>query len=287
MFAVIGKKIVDRLNGNAAFNAANDSGKTQELFNSSFPLTNTSGWSFIDPPTNVSISTSGNLRVEGGNDPLDAGNPIVSSALESLPANKTYIATIKYNAPFYSIRVNVGTTTYGNDVVSGEWLPKTGFSEYVTYSFTFKSDDIFSDNFYINFELDKASPVSNRTFLLSFASVKEVGDKKVFPVIIPQEVDYPAVTYEITNVTNFMSKGASLNSCNLSVRLACFADSYGTTYNQAKAIVEALDLYSVTYTEDGQSYTAKFRFIDLDDEYYKNAEKFYKNINFDCLIIKN
>ena len=287
MFAVIGKKIVDRLNGNAAFNVANDSGKTQELFNASFPLSSTYGWSWTDPPTDVSVTSEGNLKIVGGTSPLDVGNPIVSAGMLDLPARTKYIATIKYNAPFYPIRVNIGTTTYGSDVLQGEWLPKTTLSEYITYSFTFESNDTFIDTFYINFELDQDEPGTNRAFILSYASVKEIGDKKVFPVIIPQEVDYPAVTYEITNVTNFMSKGASLNSCNLSVRLACFADSYGTTYNQAKAVVEALDLYSVTYTEDGQSYTAKFRFIDLDDDYYKNAEKFYKNINFDCLIIKN
>jgi len=113
------------------------------------------------------------------------------------------------------------------------------------------------------------------------------GNNSVFPVIIPQEEDYPCTTYEITNVSNFLSKGGSLNSCDVSIRIACFADSYNTTYNQAKAAVEALDLYEVTYTEDSVSYTAKFRFLDLDDDYFKTPEKFYKNVNFNCLIIKN
>jgi len=113
------------------------------------------------------------------------------------------------------------------------------------------------------------------------------GSHKVFPVIIPQGTNYPATTYEIMNVSNFMSKGSSLNSCNVSIRIACFADSYITTYNQSKAVVEALDLTTTTYTEDGVSYTAKFRFEGLDDEYFKSAEKFYKNVIFDCLIIKN
>ena len=113
------------------------------------------------------------------------------------------------------------------------------------------------------------------------------GSNKVFPVIIPQGVLYPATTFEIMNVSNFISKGNSLNSCDVSIRLACFSDDYLTTYNQAKAAVDALDLFEVTYTEDGISYTAKFRFETLDDEYFKGAEKFYKNINFNCLIIKN
>jgi hypothetical protein len=84
-----------------------------------------------------------------------------------------------------------------------------------------------------------------------------------------------------------MSKGSSLNSCDVSVNIACFADDYATTYNQAKAVVDALDLYEVSYTEVGQSYTAKFRFENLDDEYFKTPEKFYKNLTFNCLIIKN
>lgn len=113
------------------------------------------------------------------------------------------------------------------------------------------------------------------------------GSSKVFPVIIPQGVTYPSTTFEIMDVSNFLSKGGSLNSCDVSIRIACFADSYLTTYNQAKAVVEALDMVTVTYTEDSVSYTAKFRFETLDDEYFKNAEKFYKNIIFNCLIIKN
>jgi len=112
------------------------------------------------------------------------------------------------------------------------------------------------------------------------------GSNKVFPVIIPQGVSYPCSTFEITNVSNFLSKGGSLNSCDVSIRIACFADTYNATYNQAKAAVEALDLYEVEYTEDGTDYIAKFRFLDLDDDYFKTPEKFYKNVNFNCLIYK-
>ena len=118
-----------------------------------------------------------------------------------------------------------------------------------------------------------------------FTSVN--GSNKVFPVVIPQGVTYPCTTFEISNVSNFLSKGSSLNSCDVSIRIACFADTYTVTYNQAKAVVEALDLYEVTYIEDGVSYVAKFRFIDLDDDYFNTPEVFYKNINFNCLIIKN
>ncbi len=37
------------------------------------------------------------------------------------------------------------------------------------------------------------------------------GSDKVFPVIIPQGVVYPATTFEIMNVSNFISKGSSFN----------------------------------------------------------------------------
>jgi len=113
------------------------------------------------------------------------------------------------------------------------------------------------------------------------------GDDKVFPVIINQTTSYPATIYSIEDVSNFISKGNSLDSCDVVVRVACFADSYATTYNQGKAIVESLDLYSVTYTEDGQSYTAKFNFSSLSDEYHNTAEVYYKDLFFNCLIIKN
>ena len=113
------------------------------------------------------------------------------------------------------------------------------------------------------------------------------GNNRVFPVIVSQgDNPFPCTTYEITNVSNFLSKGSSLNSCDVTIRLACFADTYNQTYNQAKAAVEALDLYEVEYTEDSVDYVAKFRFIDLDDDYFKTSEKFYKNIIFNCLIIK-
>jgi hypothetical protein len=112
------------------------------------------------------------------------------------------------------------------------------------------------------------------------------GNNRVYPVIIPQLSNFPCTTFEITNVSNFLSKGGSLNSCDVSIRLACFADTYISTYNQAKAAVEALDLYEVEYTEDSVDYVAKFRFLDLDDDYFKTSEKFYKNVNFNCLIIK-
>ena len=119
------------------------------------------------------------------------------------------------------------------------------------------------------------------------AFVSANGTNNVFPVRIPQTQSYPCTIYEITNVSNFMSKGSSLDSCNVDITISTFSESYATTYNQAKACVESLDLFSVTYTEDSQSYTAKFNFESLSDEYHNSAEVFYKNINFNCLIIKN
>lgn len=113
------------------------------------------------------------------------------------------------------------------------------------------------------------------------------GAAKVYPVRISEESSYPATTYEIRDVDNFISKGSSLDSCNVSIGINCFALDYNTTYLQAKAAVEALDLYSVTYTEDSVSYTAKFNFESLSDEYFNTPKVFYKEIIFNCLIIKN
>ena len=113
------------------------------------------------------------------------------------------------------------------------------------------------------------------------------GSNKVFPVIMSQTASYPATTYRIEDVDNFISKGSSLESCNVTIRISCLAETYITTYNQSKAVVEALDLYKVVYVEDAQSYTAKFNFSSLTDEYHETAEVYYKDIIFNCLIIKN
>ena len=194
MFAVIGKKIVDKLNGNANFNAANDSGKSQELLNATFPLSDTSDWNWQDPPTEVTLSQSGFLLIQGGTDPADTGNPMVSTGF-TVSKDKEYLVRVTYNAPYYPIRFKIGTTVYGNDVYDGEYLPKTTLSGYQDFNFTFKADISTSiDQFYLNAELDKSLVGGFRNFIISSASVKEVGDKKVFPVIIPQEVDYPATT---------------------------------------------------------------------------------------------
>lgn len=113
------------------------------------------------------------------------------------------------------------------------------------------------------------------------------GNNKVFPVIINQTTSYPATTYRIEDVDNFITKGSSLESCNVTIRISCMSPIYSTTYSQSKAIVGALDLYKVVYTEDSQAYTAKFNFSSLTDEYHETAEVYYKDIIFNCLIIKN
>lgn len=113
------------------------------------------------------------------------------------------------------------------------------------------------------------------------------GNNKVFPVRVSQEAQYPATTYEIRDVDNFLSKDSSLKSCNVRIGINCFATDYTTTYSQAKAVIESLDLYSITYTEDSVSYTAKFNFDSLSDEYFNTPEVFYKEIIFNCLIYKN
>ena len=113
------------------------------------------------------------------------------------------------------------------------------------------------------------------------------GSNKVFPVIMSQTASYPATIYRIEDVDNFISKGSSLESCNVTIRISCLAENYITTYDQSKAVVEALDLYQVVYVEDAQAYTAKFNFSSLNDEYHESAEVYYKDIIFNCLIIKN
>mgnify|MGYP003132175243 FL=1 len=113
------------------------------------------------------------------------------------------------------------------------------------------------------------------------------GNNKVFPVRVSQDAPYPATTYEIRDVDNFLSKDSSLKSCNVRIGINCFATDYTTTYSQAKAVIESLDLYSITYTEDSVSYTAKFNFDSLSDEYFNTPEVFYKEIIFNCLIYKN
>jgi len=118
-----------------------------------------------------------------------------------------------------------------------------------------------------------------------FTSVN--GSNKVFPVIMNQTASYPATTYRIEDVDNFIAKGSSLDSCNVSIRISCLSPIYSTTYEQSKAVVNALDLYKVLYTEGTQSYTAKFNFSSLTDEYHETAEVYYKDIMFNCLIIKN
>lgn len=277
MFAVIGKKIVEKLNSSSDFNTANGSDKPELITNNTF--VNTLGWAAV----NGSIRASGGVLIlERPTDISNTNNPTTYFQTSALTNGKKYLCNITYTTYHKDVIANIShQSVNGNDIYDGVTLPK-GPNRKVAFEFEGTGTFV-----YFNFQIESEDFGAQVLASIDEISIKEVGDKKVFPVIIPQEVGYPAVTYEITNVTNFMSKGSSLKSCNVSIRLSCFADSYGTTYNQAKAIVEALDLYSVTYTEDGQSYTAKFRFIDLDDEYFKNAEKFYKNIIFDCLIIKN
>ena len=274
MFAVIGQKINDRLKGNTNFVNANGKTLGSELISNN-TWNDTTGWAKYPPAAPIILSVeNNNLKTLTGafNTKANAYTTI------SVQQDKTYFCEYSYNSS-YQTSVNVGTSELGSEIYEGE-LKSAGTG---TVSFTFTATS--TATYYVNFT--NHSTVANSFGLLTAISVKEITSAKVFPVIIPQGTGYPATTYEIANVTNFMSKGSSLESCDVSVNISCFADGYGTTYNQAKAVVEALDLYQVTYTEDGQSYTAKFRFMNLDDEYYKKPEKFYKNLTFNCLIIKN
>lgn len=278
MFAVIGQKIVDRLSSWGNFVRVNGQAGSELIPNPDFE-TGISNWTTGPTPPRFLFYDSAQKAMT-----VDTQGVLFAEAntLIQLTQGKKYAVSYTYSS-IHSVSAKI---IYDNVASPVYEETKPASTHAVTSSFVFTATATAYHTF--TFVNNSSAPSADGT--LYSASVKEVvtdGSEKVFPVIIPQGTNYPAVTYEISNVSNFMSKGSSLNSCNLSVRIACFADGYGTTYNQAKAIVEALDLYSVSYTEDGQSYTAKFRFIDLDDEYFKNAEKFYKNINFDCLIIKS
>lgn len=275
MFAVIGQKINDRLKGNANFVNANGKTLGSELISNN-TWNDTTGW--FKFPSNAPIeliAVDNTLKVKTGGSGYEANAGILISVQEG----KTYFCQYSYNSS-YQTKVDIGESVLNRDNIrQGEsYSAGTGT---VTFTFTATSTASYVLTF-INESTD-----TNSFGILTAVSVKETTGAKVFPVIIPQGTSYPATTYEIANVSNFMSKGSSLESCDVSVNISCFADGYGTTYNQAKAVVEALDLYQVTYIEDGQSYTAKFRFMNLDDEYYKQPEKFYKNLTFNCLIIKN
>jgi len=275
MFAIIGQKINDRLKGNADFVNANGKTLGSELISNN-TWDNTTGW-LTNPSSGLPYALSvlnNNLKIQTAGFNTTAK----TYTLISVQQGKSYFCEYSYNSS-YQTSVDIGTTIYGSEVYEGVHNA-TGTG---TTSFTFTATT--TGTYYVSF-INNSSVSSSFGFLTAI-SLKEVTSAKVFPVIIPQGTTYPATTYEIANVSNFMSKGSSLESCDVSVNISCYAEGYATTYNQAKAVVEALDLYQVTYSEDGQSYTAKFRFMNLDDEYYKQPEKFYKNLTFNCLIIKN
>ncbi len=275
MFAIIGQKITDRLNSNSDFVDANGVTLGSELISNN-TWDNVTGWFYYPPTAPIDlIAVDNTLKVKTGGSGYEANAGTILSVQEG----KTYFCQYSYNSS-YQTKVDIGTSVLNRDNIrQGEsYSAGTG-----TVSFTFTATS--TTSYFLTFINE--STATDSFGLLTAVSVKEITKGKVFPVIIPQGTGYPATTYEIANVSNFMSKGSSLASCDVSVNISCFADGYGTTYNQAKAVVEALDLYQVTYSEDGQSYTAKFRFMNLDDEYYKQPEKFYKNLTFNCLIIKN
>ncbi len=273
MFAVIGQKIFQKLCDNLPFRVANGETIGGELIQNTH-LATTQYWFVYNTPPRYYYASNNKIFFYSTDANADAG--IFASI--NIENNKKYIIEAEGFSPF-TTTWSIGGSPGSNSVYQSGVIPEGNFK--VSLPFTSNSTG------YRFLQLFANSNNISQSYL-SKISVKEVATScKVTPVIIPQGTEYPATTYEIANVSNFMSKGGSLNSCDVSINISCFADGYATTYNQAKAVVEALDLYKVTYTEDGQSYTAKFRFINLDDEYYKQPEKFYKNLTFNCLIIKN
>ncbi len=271
MFAVIGQKIVERLNLSVPYKEAQGELGSEIISNTTFD--NTDGWSVGSDPARAQYVYNNTLIVSS----LGGVNPASFTSI-LLEQGKKYICEYSYSSSFET-RVDIGGSPISSSIYQG--VVNAAGSGTKIFEFT-------SPNSSYNFlTFNVLSTQNDALGSINSITLKQAGSSKTFPVIIPQGTGYPATTYEIANVSNFMSKGSSLASCDVSVNISCFADGYGTTYNQAKAVVEALDLYQVTYSEDGQSYTAKFRFMNLDDEYYKQPEKFYKNLTFNCLIIKN
>lgn len=274
MFAVIGQKIYEKLRNSFDFLESQGEYLGSEVVTNTAPFDSTNGWFSTPSPPRYVTATGGVLVFES----VDSNTSSMLSTAIYLNAGATYVCEYSLESPF-SNQVMIGSVPYSTSIYGGEVKPSGDIKD----SFRFTSSH--TGYFFLTFVAESNTAAST---ILKSASIKAVDTtSKISPVIIPQGTVYPATTYEIRNVSNFMSKASSLNSCDVSVNISCFADIYGTTYNQAKAVVDALDLYEVTYTEDGQSYTAKFRFENLDDEYFKTPEKFYKNLTFNCLIIKN
>lgn len=274
MFAVIGQKIYDKLSSSLSFMSANGDVIGSELI-SNTEFNNTNNWFTLTTPPQYRFVQGGSLYFNT----TDTNYLAIVFTNIQLVSGGDYVLEVQGYSPF-TTQFSVGFTPGSNSVYESDVIPSGDFN--LSLSFTSSSNQ---NSAFLSIAANATTGASTRIDSISLKQVS--GGTKIFPVIIPQGTGYPATTYEIANVSNFMSKGSSLASCDVSVNISCFADGYGTTYNQAKAVVEALDLYQVTYSEDGQSYTAKFRFMNLDDEYYKQPEKFYKNLTFNCLIIKN
>lgn len=280
MFAVIGKKIFDKLNSAVALGKAQGVLGDAMLSGDDSTFDSSLGnWTHAtpQPPRYVfwdEDEKALKVQTQGGS------TAIGCYIFTDLSASTTYRITYTYKSDYETnwFVEDFGGTAIAtqSNVAAGEG---TAYFEFTT--------PISGSIYRICFQNNSTEPNSNG-FLKEVQVTTTTGSSpKIFPVIIPQGTAYPATTFEIANVDNFITKSSSLESCDVSLRIACFADDYNTTYNQSKAVVEALDYYSVTYTEDGVSYTAKFRFVSLDDDYYKLPEKFYKNLIFNCLITKN
>lgn len=279
MFAVIGKKIFDKLNNAVAFGKAQGVLGDAMLSGDDSTFDSSEGnWVHASPqPPRYAFwdETNKALKIQTSGVETAVG----CLPLASLTGGQTYRVSYEYES---SYPTNFYVETLAGVVVATQPNVAAG-SGLAYWEFTPTSTGIHI----LCFQNNSTDAHSNGLLKQVQVTTSTGSSPKIFPVIIPQGTAYPATTFEIANVDNFITKSSSLTSCDVSLRIACFADDYNTTYNQSKAVVEALDYYSVTYTEDGVSYTATFRFVSLDDDYYKLPEKFYKNLIFNCLITKN
>ena len=280
MFAVIGKKIFDKLSTSVAFQQAQGVLGASLLSGDDSTFDSSKGeWTFAtpQPPRFVFHDTTEKalkVQTQGGSTAI--GCYIFTDLTPSTTYRITYTYKSDYETNWFVENFSGTTIATQSNVAAGEG---TTYWEFTTESTGSINRICFQNN----------SDVAHAYGLLKEVQITtSIGSNpKVFPVIIPQGTSYPATTFEIAKVDNFITKSSSLESCEVDVGISTFADDYETTYNQSKAVVEALDLYSVTYTENSVSYTATFRFDYLNDDYYKSAEKFYKNLIFNCLITKN
>lgn len=103
-----------------------------------------------------------------------------------------------------------------------------------------------------------------------------VGDK-IYPVVIPQNSEFPAISFYISSDTPDHQKVDASTQSSTDVQIKCVHDSYETNTDLSAAVQSALDKIKGTYY--GVEIQATF-FNGTDDLYDSQAQKFMKILNF-------